>query len=251
VNDTRDDSAERGHFFRLNQRNIEKTSGNVSWRPRLEGNARIRNLVLSSGIDYTANNDGQVETREQTVGTGLAFYGGAAINLDATRTFDRLTSGFPIRSDITIREGDYQYDKYSVRFNTNRSRKVSGNARYQFGEFWDGRRDSESFGLAVKPNPHLNFSLDYSRNQVRLSNGSFATNLVGARVLYSFTNKMFLNAFLQYNTDAAQFSSNIRFHLIHHPLSDLYIVFNERRDTQTGLLLDRALVIKFTQLFSF
>ena len=235
----------------IRRRNIEKTSGSVSWRPRLEGNARIRNLTFSTGIDYIANNDGQIETREQTVGTGVAFYGGSAINLAATRTFDRLTRDFRIRSDITIPVGDYQYDTYSIRFNSNRSRKISGNASYQFGEFWDGRRDSESFGLAIKPSPHLNFSLDYSRNQVRLSNGSFTTNLVGTRVLYSFTNKMFLNAFLQYNTNAAQFSSNIRFHLIHHPLSDLYIVFNERRDTQTGLLLDRALVIKFTQLFSF
>ena len=84
-----------------------------------------------------------------------------------------------------------------------------------------------------------------------MSNGSFNTNLLGTRLLYSFTTKMFLNAFLQYNTDARQFSSNVRFHIIHHPLSDLYVVFNERRDTQTGQLLDRALVVKFTQLFSF
>ena len=103
----------------------------------------------------------------------------------------------------------------------------------------------------MKPNPHFNFDLDYSRNQVRLSNGSFNTNLVGARLLYSFTTRMFLNAFLQYNTDARQFSSNVRFHIIHHPLSDLYVVFNERRDTQTGQVIDRALVLKFAQLFSF
>ena len=60
-----------------------------------------------------------------------------------------------------------------------------------------------------------------------------------------------VNAFLQYNTGKQEFSSNIRFHIIHRPLSDFYVVFNERRDTQTGQLLDRALVIKFTQMFSF
>ena len=235
----------------IRRRNIEKTSGNVSWRPRLESNDRIRNLTFSTGIDYYANNDGEIETREQTLGTGIDFYGGSAIDLEATRTFDRLTRDFAIRSDITIPTGDYNYDSYSIRYNSNRSRKVSGNVQYQFGEFWDGRRESASLGVALKPNPHLNFDLDYSRNQVRLSNGSFNTNLVGARLLYSFTTRMFLNAFLQYNTDARQFSSNVRFHIIHHPLSDLYVVFNERRDTQTGQVLDRALVVKFTQLFSF
>ncbi len=235
----------------IRRRNIEKTSGNVSWRPRIESNDRIRNLTFSTGIDYYANNPGEIETREQTLGTGIAFYGGSAINLEANRTFDRLTRGFAIRSDITIPAGDYNYDTYSIRYNSNRSRKLSGNVRYQFGEFWDGRRESLSLGVALKPNPHLNVDLDYSRNQVRLSNGSFSTNLLGTRLLYSFTTKMFLNAFLQYNTDARQFSSNVRFHIIHHPLSDLYVVFNERRDTQTGQLLDRALVVKFTQLFSF
>ena len=233
------------------RRNIEKTSGNVSWRPRLESNERIRNLTFSAGIDYYANNDGEIETREQTLGTGIAFYGRSAINLSATRTFDRLSRDFAIRSDITIPTGDYNYDRFSIGYNSNRSRKISGNVRYEFGEFWDGRRESASLGVALKPNPHLNFDLDYSRNQVRLSNGSFKTNLVGARLLYSFTTRMFLNAFLQYNTDARQFSSNVRFHIIHHPLSDLYVVFNERRDTQTGQVMDRALVLKFTQLFSF
>ena len=234
----------------IRRRDIKKTSGSLSWRPRLE-NERIRNLTFSTGIDYYANNDGEIETREQTIGTGVAFYGGSAINLGATRTFDRLSSAFAIRSDITIPSGDYSYDRYSISYNSNRARKIAGNVRYQFGEFWNGRRESTSFGVAVKPNPHLNFDLSYSRNEVRLSNGSFNTNLIGARLLYSFTTRAFLNAFLQYNTDARQFSSNIRFHIIHHPLSDLFVVFNERRDTQTGMVVDRALIVKFTQLFSF
>ena len=49
----------------IRRRNIEKTSGSFSWRPRLENNDRIRNLTFSTGIDYYANNDGEVETREQ------------------------------------------------------------------------------------------------------------------------------------------------------------------------------------------
>ena len=76
-------------------------------------------------------------------------------------------------------------------------------------------------------------------------------NTQGSRIKYSFNTRMFLNAFLQYNTDAKQFSSNIRFRLIHHPLSDLFIVYNDRRDTQTGELLDRAIIFKFTNLFNF
>jgi hypothetical protein len=41
------------------------------------------------------------------------------------------------------------------------------------------------------------------------------------------------------------------FNVIHHRLSDFFLVFNERRDSSTGGLLDRALVAKVTQMVAF
>ena len=81
--------------------------------------------------------------------------------------------------------------------------------------------------------------------------GDFVTTLVGVKVLYAFTSRAFLNTFFQYNAERNQFSSNIRFNIIHHPLSDIFVVFNERRDTVTGEILDRGVVFKFTNLFNF
>ena len=40
-----------------------------------------------------------------------------------------------------------------------------------------------------------------------------------------------LNACFQYNADTDQISSNIRFNIIHRPLSDLFLVYDDRRDT--------------------
>jgi hypothetical protein len=71
------------------------------------------------------------------------------------------------------------------------------------------------------------------------------------RMIYAFSTKLFLNAFLQYNTDSQQFSSNIRFNFIHRPLSNFFIVYTDRRDTLSRQMLDRALAIKFTRLFNF
>ena len=88
-------------------------------------------------------------------------------------------------------------------------------------------------------------STSYSRNDVTLPVGDFTTQLLGARILYGFTPRLFLNAFLQY-ADTKQVSSNIRFNFTHHPLSDIYIVYNDRRDTTTGELVERALIVKVT-----
>ena len=81
--------------------------------------------------------------------------------------------------------------------------------------------------------------------------GTFSTTLVTSRVNYFFSTKMYVNALVQYNADAKQWSSNVRFNIIHRPLRDIHLVFNERRDSSTGGLLDRALIAKMTYLVAF
>jgi hypothetical protein len=68
------------------------------------------------------------------------------------------------------------------------------------------------------------------------------------RLAYNFTTSVFLNALLQYNTDSGQLSSNLRLNIIHRPLSDFFLVYNERRDEQTNVPLDRALIVKLTYM---
>lgn len=51
----------------------------------------------------------------------------------------------------------------------------------------------------------------------------FTTGLVGARILYGFSPRAFLN----------------------------YVVDNDRRDTTSGDVLERAVILKVTNLFSF
>ena len=127
--------------------------------------------------------------------------------------------------------GDYKYLAQTASFSTNQSRKISGSGNVSWGEFWNGDRTSFGGGLGFTPNYHLNLDLTYSRNDVTLPTGSFTTDLVGMRLVYAFTGRASVNAFVQYNADTHQVSSNIRFNFIHHPLSDLYLVYNDRRDT--------------------
>lgn len=60
---------------------------------------------------------------------------------------------------------------------------------------------------------------------------------------------MFLNALIQYNRDERETSSNIRFNFIHKPLSDFFLVYNEKR-SPTGEMLEWALIAKLTYAFS-
>lgn len=65
---------------------------------------------------------------------------------------------------------------------------------------------------------------------------------------WSFTPQMSLNAFVQYNGQSDSWSTNLRFNLMHRPLSNIYVVWNETR--QDGVTR-RALLLKYTHLLAF
>jgi hypothetical protein len=62
---------------------------------------------------------------------------------------------------------------------------------------------------------------------------------------------VYVGTFVQYNADTDQVVTNARFRFIHAPLSDLYVVFTERRDMAGNAVLERFITVKFTRLFGF
>jgi hypothetical protein len=169
-------------------------------------------------------------------------------------TFDRLPNALRIPAGnprVTIPQGDYHYRSYSLNLNTGTAWKYNGSGNFVWGDFYDGTRRSFTGTLNMRPSYHLTFNLSYDRNQITVPDASFTTHLVGTRVIYAFTPRAFINAFIQYNADTHLVSSNIRFNWTHHPLSDLYLVYNDTRDTISGNLRERAFIVKLTNLFSF
>ena len=226
-------------------------AGDGSWQPRPRNNTYVRNFDVTLSTDLYQDGAGRVETREHTVSTGIAFQNSSALTFHVTNTFDRLVTPFAIQPTVIIPVGDYTYQRSSLDYSSNRGRGLSGNVKVSSGEFWNGRSWSAEGGFEMRPNYHLDVNLTFSRNQVDLPVGTFTTTLVGLRLLYAFTSNAFLNSFLQYNATTSQFNSNTRFNIIHRPLSDLYVVYNEQRDTISGLLLARGVTVKFTNLFDF
>ena len=112
--------------------------------------------------------------------------------------------------------------------------------------------------MRVRASEKLATTVSFSRDTIDLPGGiSFHTDLASLRVDASFSTRMFLNAYVQYNSVTRQWLSNVRFDFIHHPLSDIYIVYNDTR-YQNGLeplrggpVPTRALILKVTHLLSF
>ena len=196
---------------------------------------------------------GAFDSRYMDFHLPLTFQNSAFVELGRNTNLEVLTAPFTINGtrDVVIAPGRYGYDEYFVTGNTDAGRAVSFNGRLGAGTFYDGTKQTYLAGASIRINARLNTSVSVLRNVITLSRGAFDTNLVTGRVNYSFSTRAFLNALLQYNTDIQQWSSNLRLDVIHHPLSDFFLVYNDHRDTIHGQMLDRSIAAKVTYLMAF
>jgi hypothetical protein len=153
---------------------------------------------------------------------------------------------------VVVPPGDYEDWTFSVRLNTSQARPVSAGLDGGGGEFWNGHHWFVGGELAFD-SPHIGLELGYEHNDVDVPGGAFQTDLVRGRIKLAANTRLFGNALLQYNSQSGAFSANLRINWIHRPGSDLFIVFNERRDIvgSTWNPESRAFIVKLTYLIWF
>jgi hypothetical protein len=160
-----------------------------------------------------------------------------------------------VRPDQSFAAGQYGWTEYNLLVETNHSRMVSASLDLTTGGFWTGTQRATKLGITVRPSYHLSLDTALQRNDIDLPfpMHAFTTNLVTSRIGYAFNTRTFLYTLLQYNTDLRQFSANVRFDLIHRPLSDLFVVYNEQRLTDQPLPINdgRGLIVKYTHMLAF
>ena len=102
-----------------------------------------------------------------------------------------------------------------------------------------------------RANYHLSLDASASYNDISLPVGEFTADIYGVRADYGFSTKLFLSAFVQYNAAADQVVTNVRFNFLHSPLSDLFLVYTERRDTALDETVERVLTAKLSKSIGF
>ena len=180
----------------------------------------------------------------------LRLQNGGVIGITRNANIEQLSESFEIQPDVTIEPGFFTFDDTSIFVFTDPSRLVSSNVRITRGGFYSGTKTSYSLGASLKLGPRFTAQASWALNDVDLAEGAFTTHLLTTRASYSFSPSMFVNALIQYNSITDELSSNVRFNIIHRPLSDIFVVYNDLRDDQ-GRVVDRALIAKFTYLFDF
>jgi hypothetical protein len=243
---------EMGFVPRLGVNNLEAYVAG-RFRPRWASRWMRETFPHIQLENFSRQNNGGLESRYMDWHWPVTFQDSSFVEIGTNPNIEVITRPFIINSrrNIQIQPGRYEFKEHFLLANTNSAARIALNTRYSIGDFYDGYRRGYTVGATVRANERLNVSGNVQFNDISLPQGAFTTTLVTGRVNVNFTTMMFLNALLQYNTDARQWSSNVRFNFIHRPLSDFFLVYNERRDTRSSDLINRALIAKLTYLFAF
>jgi hypothetical protein len=222
--------------------------------PRPKGRGALRKYVYQATVDYIENGTGRLETRTATGEFALDFKNADKVGVTYTNEYEFLPIPTRIGS-ATLPVGAYEFDTTRVYYNMGQQRTVSANLSVDYGTFYDGHKTTLSIARGRVPvTSQLSVEPTYSYNKVRLSVGNFDTHLAGSRVTYTMTPLMFVSALLQYNTSTDAVSTNARLRWEYHPGSELFVVFNEERNTLTPRfpgLNNRSFIVKFNRLFRF
>jgi hypothetical protein len=210
----------------------------------------IREFRPTLEVDYITDQENLLVTRNLQTSFAIEFQNSSTLWMGREARFERLDEPFEIRPNQMIPVGDYDFNEYRIYFGSDRSRLFSVELRAGTGEFWNGDRDTYQTRFLFQPGYQFAADVSWNHASVTLPSGDFDTDLLTTRLRYSFSTRMFLNALIQYNSTLEEISSNLRFNFIYKPLSDIFLVYNERRSS-TGEVLERALVAKFTYLFDF
>ena len=234
---------------------MRRTSGQLRFSPRPQSIASIRRFSWTGSLDYIENGSGRVETREWVGEFAIEFQNSDRFNFTYGGRYEFLPRPFRIAPDVALPVGGYDFRNLQVGFNFGTQRPVYGRIWAEHGTFYSGHKTGVGFS-AGRANLTRQLSLEptYSVNWVDLSEGSFTTTLAGSRVTYAVTPWMFTSALLQYSSSTHPVSANVRFRWEYQPGSELFVVYNEQRDTlarRFAELTSRALIVKVTRLFRF
>ncbi|HEU5292393.1 MAG TPA: hydrolase, partial [Cyclobacteriaceae bacterium] len=100
--------------------------------------------------------------------------------------------------------------------------------------------------------PFGSFTVGVNYNDVRLpdSYGKDQLTLISSRLDLTFTDKLFLTTFVQYNDKADNINLNARFQWRFKPASDFFVVYTENYLPEHLKSKNRALVVKLTYWFN-
>ena len=181
-------------------------------------------------------------------------------NITLVYTADNLKESLEISPDeLYINPGRYNYLSMRGNISTPMSKPLYLMFMTELGQFFDGNRISFRLQPTWNMSKHFELGGTYNFDHVNISKRdvSMTNHIAGIKALYMLNTRFSVNAFIQYNTLFHGIITNLRLRYNPKEGNDLYLVFNEDRNTDLYREMpilpvygSRVVMVKYTYTFN-
>lgn len=196
--------------------------------------------------------DGTMTDRQFNTSYQISLANTSGIVFTHNYVYQRLTNSFnPINPEnlINYQAGEqYAWSNVTATYVSDQRKVFRYNAETTFGQFYNGTNTNVNGEINYRYQPYGSMSVRVDFNDLRLPAGYGREKLfiVSPRMDLTFTDKLFLTTFMQYNTLTDNVNLNARFQWRYKPASDFFVVYTENYVPHTFASKSKALVFKFT-----
>jgi hypothetical protein len=244
-------------FMRRTNFRTSALSARFSPRPK-RGGAHFqpfRKFYYTLSGDYTTDDLGHLQSRGLSAGFNFDLMNGGSFNSSIDKEYEGLQHPFQIASGVRIPTGGYGFTHAQASLTLPPSFRVRGTVRTDVGDFYNGRKQTLTYGGRIEVTKQFIVEPTLSLNWINLPAGVFTTHLFQSRVTYTLTTRATIGTLIQFNQSSRTFSTNTRMRWEYIPGSDLYVVYTEGRTTaipdRWAELQNRTFVVKLTRLLRF
>jgi hypothetical protein len=164
-----------------------------------------------------------------------------------------------LEDELYINPGDYEFVNFTGMIMTPPSKPFYLMIMNHTGPFFDGNR----FSLRLEPvwniSKHFELGAVTSFNWLEFKERDLSetSQILGGKIVFMLNTAFSLSSYIQYNTSVNEVMTNLRFRYNPREGNDLYIVFNEGRNTDPDREIPRlpvysvrSLFLKYTYTFS-
>jgi hypothetical protein len=218
-----------------------------------------KGIVLSHGpslnLDMIYNPDFDITDRQTSLGYNIGFRDRSQININASENFVLLSKSFsPTNTGgVPLPAGtSYSWNNADFSFDSDSRKLITYSLDAGYGSYYNGTRWNIGGSVGYRFQPFGSFEVIVNYNNIDLPApyNSASLVLISPKLDITFSDKVFLTTFVQYNNQIDNLNANIRFQWRFAPVSDLFIVYTENSYTGDFSTKNRGLVVKISYWFN-
>jgi hypothetical protein len=175
--------------------------------------------------------------------------------IDVKDTYIKLQSPFDPTNSMGIplpANEDFNWNEAGISYVSDTRKLFNFLVSSRYGGFYNGTRFTMNGELYYRIQPYGSLAIVTTYNNILLPSPYKSAEfiLIGPRLDFTFTNKLFFTSFVQYNTQVDNLNLNLRFQWRFAPVSDLFIVYTENSIPADHSIKNRGLVLKLSYWFN-